>query len=103
MRVMVRIGTHGTCPSLCLMLRARHTLPSNMPAWYLLQLDPWQLSLKYSNSATELLGDSVAQLVRAWQPIILPGRGFESRPESLSFSPGNETNLPRIGFCLSVL
>ena len=40
-----------------------------MPAWYLLQLDPWQLSLKYLNSATELPGDSVAQLVRAWQAI----------------------------------
>ena len=42
--------------------------PSNMPAWYLLQLDPW---LKYSNSATdsELPGDSVAHLVRAWQAI----------------------------------
>ena len=40
-----------------------------MPAWYPLQLDPWQLSLKYSNSATELPSDSVAQLVRAWQAI----------------------------------
>ena len=29
----------------------------------------WQLSLKYLNSATELPGDSVAQLVRAWQAI----------------------------------
>jgi len=27
--------------------------PLDMPAWYLLRLDPWQLSLKYSNSATE--------------------------------------------------
>ena len=43
--------------------------PSDMPAWYLLQLDPWQLSLKYSNSATELSSDSVPQLVRAWQAI----------------------------------
>ena len=43
--------------------------PSDMPAWYPLWLDPWQLSLKYSNSATELLSDSVAQLVRAWQVI----------------------------------
>ena len=34
-----------------------------MPACYLLRLDPWQLSLKYSNSATELPGDSVAQFV----------------------------------------
>ena len=40
-----------------------------MPAWYLLRLDPWQLSVKYSNSATELPSDSVAQLVRAWQAI----------------------------------
>ena len=29
----------------------------NMPAWYPLPLDPWQLSLKFSNSATELLSD----------------------------------------------
>ena len=28
--------------------------PLNMPAWYLFWLDPRQLSLKYSNSATEL-------------------------------------------------
>ena len=40
-----------------------------MPAWYPLWLDPWQLSLKYSNSATELPGASVAELVRAWQAI----------------------------------
>ena len=39
---------------------------TNMPAWYLLQLDP---CLKYLNSATELPGDSVAQSVRAWQAI----------------------------------
>ena len=31
----------------------------------------------------------------------LPGRGFESHPESLSFFPGNEINLLRIGFCLN--
>ena len=43
--------------------------PSDMPAWYLLWLDPWQLSLKYLNLATELPSDSVAQLVRAWQAI----------------------------------
>ena len=40
-----------------------------MPAWYPLQLDPWQLSLKYLNSATEFPSDLVAQLVRAWQAI----------------------------------
>ena len=54
--------THGTCPSLCIVLRTCDTLPSNMPAWYPLQLDPWQLSLKYSNSATELMGDLVTRL-----------------------------------------
>ena len=43
--------------------------PSNMPAWYSLWLDRWQLGLKYSNSATELPSDSVVQLVRAWQGI----------------------------------
>ena len=47
------------------MLHVRYTSPSNMPAWYLLWLDPWQLSLMYSNSATELPKDLVAQLVRA--------------------------------------
>ena len=40
--------------------------PSDIPAWYLLRLDSWQLSLKCSNSATELQGDSVN---RAWQAI----------------------------------
>ena len=54
-----------------------------MPTWYLLQLDPWQLSLKYLNSATELPSDSVAQLVRVWQTIC----EFESLLETLSFSP----------------
>ena len=43
--------------------------PSDMPAWYPLWLDHRQLSLKYLNSVTELLGDSVAQLVRGWQAI----------------------------------
>ena len=43
--------------------------PSNTPAGYPLRLDPWQPRLKYLNSATELLGDSVAQLVRAWQAV----------------------------------
>ena len=43
--------------------------PSNMSAWYPLRLEPWQLTLKYLNSATELPSDSVAQLVRAWQAI----------------------------------
>ena len=31
-------------------------------AWYLLQLDSWQLSLKYLNSATELPSNLIAQL-----------------------------------------
>ena len=62
-------------------------LPSNMPAWYPLWLDPWQLSHNYLNLATELLSESVAQLVRAWHAGHLPGSGFESLPESLSFSP----------------
>ena len=43
--------------------------PSDMPAWYPPWLDHGQLSLKYLNSVTELLGDSVAQLVRGWQAI----------------------------------
>ena len=42
---------------------------SNMPAWYPLELDSRQLSLKLPNSATELPSDSVAQLVRTWQAI----------------------------------
>ena len=41
--------------SLCLVLAT--PFPSKMPGWYLLQLDPWQLSLKYLNSASELPGD----------------------------------------------
>ena len=44
-------------------------MEADMPAWYPLRLDPWQLSLKYSNSASELPGDSAVQLVRAWQAI----------------------------------
>ena len=45
----------------------------------------WQLSLKYSNSATELPSDLVAQLKHISGH--LPGCGrFESIPESLSFS-----------------
>ena len=68
MRVMLRIGTHGTCPSLC--------LTSPHPPHQTCQLGirfGWipasSCRLKYSNSATELLGDSVAQFVRAWQAI----------------------------------
>ena len=34
-----------------------------------------------------LPSDSVAQLVKAWQAGVLPGRRFESLPESLSFFP----------------
>ena len=60
--------------------------PLVMPAWYPLQLNPWQLGLNYLNLATELSGDSVAQLVRAWQAINLPGHGFKSLPESLPLS-----------------
>ena len=59
---------------------------SNMPAWYLLQLDSWQLGLKNLNSATELPSDSVAQFVRAWQAICQVA-GLTPLPESLSFSP----------------
>ena len=54
---------------MCLVLRGRHATPSDIPDLYLLQLDPLEFSLKYSNSATELLSDSVAQVVRAWQAI----------------------------------
>ena len=45
-----------------LTLCTRHTLPhwTCQLAWYPLRLDPWQLSLKYSNSATELLSGSGA-------------------------------------------
>ena len=62
----------GTCLKIwaCVLCFALTTpSPSDMPAWYPLRLDPWQLSLKYSNSATELPGDSVVLLVRAWQAI----------------------------------
>ena len=56
---------NNPAPHLC----TCHTLPLNIPVWYPLWLDPWQLSLKYSNSTTELPNDSVAQLARAWQAI----------------------------------
>ena len=49
---------------------------SSMPACYSLRLDPWQLSLKYSNLA--------AQLARAWQAICQVA-GSKILPESLSF------------------
>ena len=70
-----RLPVSTTHFSLWLWLRLRSDCQatpssSNMPAWYPLWLDSWQLSLKYFNSATELLSDSVAQLViRAWQAI----------------------------------
>ena len=50
-----------------LVLRACHTLPIGHASvvFALAESLPWQLSLKYSNSITELLNDSVAQLVRA--------------------------------------
>ena len=38
---------------------------------------------EWQKVATELLSDSVAQLVRSWQAICHAGRGFESLPESL--------------------
>ena len=43
--------------------------PLDMLAWYPFRVDPWQFSLKYSNSATELLSDLVAQFYRAWWDI----------------------------------
>ena len=46
-----------------------YTLPIEHASWYPLRLDPWQLSLKCSNSATELPNDSEAQLARAWLTI----------------------------------
>ena len=56
---------------MCLVLRGCHAtpFPSDIPDLYPLQLDPLEFSLKYSNSATELLSDSVAQVVGAWQAI----------------------------------
>ena len=54
--------------NLHLALHAQSPSPSNLPAWNSLWLDPWQLSLKYSNSSTELPSDSLAQLVRAGRP-----------------------------------
>ena len=57
----------------CIISKPAHLSVPNtqldMPAWYLHQVDPWQLSLKYSNSATELPNDSVAQMARVWQAI----------------------------------
>ena len=50
-----------------------------------LTMDPWQLSLKYANSVTELLSYSVAELVSMAGH--LPGRGFESLESLTFFSP----------------
>ena len=71
---------------MCIMLRACRTHPTEHASLISAQLDSWQLSFKYSNSPTEFPGDSVAQLVRAWQAI-WAGHVFESLPESLSFFP----------------
>ena len=73
MRVMLRIGTLKTCPSLCLTLRAPHATPSYRTCQLGIRFS-WTpgssaFNSKYSNSATQLLGNSVAQLVRAWQAI----------------------------------
>ena len=73
LRLLLRLRSDCQVWSIWALCASRFALaapsPSNMPAWYPLRLDLWQLSLKYSNSATELPGDSVAQLVRAWQAI----------------------------------
>ena len=61
--------------------------PSDMPAWYPLQLDPWQINFKYLNSATKLLNDSVAQLARAWQNICQVAGSSPYRNHNLSFFP----------------
>ena len=63
------------------MLCTRRTLPIKHArlVQFLLWLDPWQLSLKYSNSATELVNDLTVQLAGH-----LPGHGFDSLTESLS-------------------
>ena len=76
----------GACLKSDSVPRAECSPHPDMPAWYPLHLDPaWQLSLKYSNSATELLSDLVAQLVRAWQ-VICQVLGLSSSPESPSLS-----------------
>ena len=67
------------------MLHTHHTLPIGYASLVSTSLDPWQPSLKYSNSATELLSDSVAQLVKAWQAICQVV-GSSPSPESLSLS-----------------
>ena len=55
----------------------------------------------YSNSTTELLGDLVAQLVRAWQAICQVV-GLSLSPESLSFFPLFLSRLSHLSFSLTL-
>ena len=101
MRVKLRIGPMGPAPACA--SRSPHLPHRTSQLGICFGWIPGRsCRLKYLNSATELLGDSVAQFVTAWQAIgqVLE---FEYCPESLSFFPGNETNLPCIGFCLPVV
>ena len=75
------------------------TLSQQMPAWYSLQLDHWQLSLKYMNSDTELPSDSVAQLVRACQAICQVMGSSPSLSHCLFF-PFSFSRLYSSPFCL---
>ena len=76
-----KITSHSSHPSM------------NMPVWY-----PLWLSLKHSNSATELPSDSVAQLVRAWQAICQ----VTSSSHSLSHCLFSPYFLSRLYFHLSL-
>ena len=91
----------------CLALCGHHTPPPlDMPAWY---LNPWQLSLKYWNSAIELPGDSVARLehgspfARLWVRVPLCVTVTFFFPLFLSLSPFFLTDLTWAKVWLSVL
>ena len=68
---LLKSSRSGAClktelaPALC----GHYTFPIEHASLISASAGSWQFNLKYLNSATELLGDSVAQLVRAWQAI----------------------------------
>ena len=99
MRVMLRIGTHGPAPACA--LRSPHPPHRTRQLGIRFGWIPGSsCRLKYSNSATELLGDSVAQFVRPWQAI---SQVVSSSPAlSLSFFLGTRP-ICRVSFICSAL
>ena len=70
MRVMLRIGTPWALPQpVPFVSHSPHPLHRTCQLGIHFGWIPGSSAFKYSNSATELLGDLVAQLIRAWQAI----------------------------------